>query len=90
MTETNVAGKLYFVTGRAGWETVFGGHWLAETPKEAIALAQAAIRSNPHTSEKIKAELVITFTAKRSSANPATMAMNAEYPARREAASKSE
>ncbi len=41
-----MAKNLYFVTARQGWETVFGGHWYAETPKKAIEIAQQTITSN--------------------------------------------
>lgn len=60
--------KLYFVTARQGWDTVFGGHWLAESPKAAIALAQATITGNT-TSVGLKSCDGLTFKATKSSAN---------------------
>lgn len=62
--------KLYFVTARAGWETVFGGHWLAESPKAAIVLAQAVINSNTTGIGRSSCE-GLTFKATKSNANPA-------------------
>ena len=38
--------RLYFVSARNGWQTVLGGHWLAESPAEAIALAKAMAESH--------------------------------------------
>lgn len=67
---------LYFVKAtRGGWDTVFGGHWLADSPKHAIALAQADIDANPHMSR----DDGMVFSAKRSKANPDAMALNAPH-----------
>jgi hypothetical protein len=38
--------NLYFVTARLGWDTVFGGHWLASSPKHAISIAKSEIEAN--------------------------------------------
>lgn len=59
--------NLYFVTARAGWETVFGGHWYAETPKAAIAVAQAEINGNTTGIGRSSCE-GLTFQAKKSKA----------------------
>lgn len=64
---------LYFVKAvRGGWDTVFAGHWLADSPKHAIELAQADIDANPHMSR----DAGVVFSAKRSKADPASMAVN--------------
>lgn len=63
---------LYFVTAKRGWETVFGGHWLADNPKHAIALAKASIDANPQMSR----DDTMIFSARKSKADPASMASN--------------
>lgn len=64
---------LYFVTARSGFQTVFGGHWLAESPKAAIDLAKADASSNPHGALPVDE---LEWKARRSNADPAANACN--------------
>ncbi len=50
------------------------GHYIAETPAGAIALFDAAQRTNPHTA--IETYNRLRLVASRSKANPANMAIN--------------
>lgn len=59
--------NLYFVTARKDWETVFGGHWYAETPKAAIAIARSEIAGNT-TDIGLKSCEGLTFKANKSKA----------------------
>jgi len=59
--------NLYFVTVREGWDTVFGGHWYAETPKAAIAIAQNEINTNTTSIGRNSCE-GLTFKATKSKA----------------------
>lgn len=62
----------YFVTGNdAGGWCRCGGHYLADNPREAIALFQAAQNSNPHTPKDWANGL--TFKARRSTARSSAM-----------------
>lgn len=70
--------NLYFVTAREGWDTVFGGHWLADSPKAAIALAQATITGNTTDIGRNSCE-GLTFKATKSRAD-ASNALNGAKP----------
>ncbi len=72
--------NLYFVTARkGGWDTVFGGHWLADSPKAAIALAQETIRTNT-TGIGLSTCEGLTFKATKSKAKDNSNALNAVRP----------
>lgn len=57
--------SLYFVSARLGWQTVFGGHWYAETPKAAIEIAKSEINGNT-TGIGLSSDLGLEFQARKS------------------------
>lgn len=76
--------KLYFVSAQYLGQCVFGGHWLAESPADAKALALKAIAagrvtSDQHGLRQLPPTDSLVLAARRSSADPAAMAMNAGF-----------
>ncbi len=67
--------RLYFVTAKAGWDTIGAAHYLAESPSEAIELMQLDIGANPYSTLQFAADGV-EWSAKPSKSNRSN-AMNA-------------
>jgi hypothetical protein len=67
--------NLYFVKADRGIGVEFAGHWLADSPKDAIEIGKKEMDTNPHSMLRSKN---YSWSARKSNAAPAAMALN--YP----------